>query len=198
MLSAAPSVSVCSAECWNAYDTWQTHTVPSMPRIQAHPPPQIEEPPPKRRKYSRAVYTKLFSEEYSESDLHFALQEVDSGECLLWGAETLKVFQRDPPPKKDNKVATVSGDQTFDFECGYCKRVKPSNSEGSDGRVRIRCECGGKHKDNIPRMHAQWVKIGTVESNKPESKDAQIQALHAKVEALEAENQELRERIQSS
>eukprot|EP00658_Telonema_sp_P-2_P032223 TRINITY_DN23912_c0_g1_i2.p1 TRINITY_DN23912_c0_g1~~TRINITY_DN23912_c0_g1_i2.p1 ORF type:complete len:265 (-),score=35.21 TRINITY_DN23912_c0_g1_i2:381-1175(-) len=43
-----------------------------------------------------------------------------------------------------------------EYKCGYCGRVKTSTSTGMDGRVRIRCECGGKHQDKKPRMHAMW------------------------------------------
>lgn len=42
------------------------------------------------------------------------------------------------------------------YQCGYCRAVKSSSSAGADGRVRIRCECGGKHKDGKARMHANW------------------------------------------
>jgi len=42
------------------------------------------------------------------------------------------------------------------YVCNYCKRHKPSASKGQDGRVRIRCECGGRHRDGTSRMHAQW------------------------------------------
>jgi len=42
------------------------------------------------------------------------------------------------------------------YECGYCGEQKPSLSTGADGRVRIRCACGGKHKDLKARMHANW------------------------------------------
>lgn len=45
------------------------------------------------------------------------------------------------------------------FICGYCKRVKSSTSSCSDGRVRIRCECGGQHSDGKPRMHATWTPV---------------------------------------
>eukprot|EP00658_Telonema_sp_P-2_P011797 TRINITY_DN1451_c0_g2_i1.p1 TRINITY_DN1451_c0_g2~~TRINITY_DN1451_c0_g2_i1.p1 ORF type:complete len:213 (-),score=31.11 TRINITY_DN1451_c0_g2_i1:504-1142(-) len=45
------------------------------------------------------------------------------------------------------------------YQCGYCGAIKPSNSVGSDGRVRIRCKCGGKHRDGKPRMHAMWSTI---------------------------------------
>jgi len=42
------------------------------------------------------------------------------------------------------------------YMCGYCGVRKPSTSAGGDGRVRIRCECGGKHQDRKSRMHANW------------------------------------------
>jgi len=42
------------------------------------------------------------------------------------------------------------------YQCGYCGKVKSSSSVGNDGRVRIRCECGGKYGDNKCRMHAKW------------------------------------------
>ena len=43
-----------------------------------------------------------------------------------------------------------------DYMCGYCNRIKTSNSRNSDHRVRIRCECGGQYQDNRLRMHATW------------------------------------------
>merc|ERR1711865_544387 len=52
------------------------------------------------------------------------------------------------------------------FTCGYCKRVKTSSS-CSDGRVRIRCECGGQHLDNKPRMHATWTPVDNSVSSSP-------------------------------
>jgi hypothetical protein len=43
------------------------------------------------------------------------------------------------------------------FSCRYCERKKWSNScNAQDGRVRIRCECGGKNNDGTPRQHAMW------------------------------------------
>jgi len=53
------------------------------------------------------------------------------------------------------------------FTCGYCKRVKTSSSSCSDGRVRIRCECGGSHLDNKPRMHATWTPVENSVSSSP-------------------------------
>lgn len=43
-----------------------------------------------------------------------------------------------------------------EYTCVYCGVRKTSTSAGVDGRVRIRCECGGKRRDNKPRMHAMW------------------------------------------
>ena len=191
------SVVAISVESWDAYDPWGTDQVSAMPSIPAHPNrPQSKNPPKNRRKCSSTVCTEILSGEYLDSDMRLVLQQIDSGHCFSSDEETLEPFPRGPPP--NDEVAAVSGEGTFEFQCGYCQRVKTSNSEGSDGRTRIRCECGGKRKDGKPRMHANWVRIGTVERNKPDSKDAQIQALQARVEALEAENQALKERIQSS
>jgi len=44
----------------------------------------------------------------------------------------------------------------LEYECGYCAVRRVSTSIGGDGRVRIRCDCGGKHQDRKPRMHAKW------------------------------------------
>eukprot|EP00656_Telonema_subtile_P041657 TRINITY_DN468_c0_g1_i2.p2 TRINITY_DN468_c0_g1~~TRINITY_DN468_c0_g1_i2.p2 ORF type:complete len:216 (+),score=43.41 TRINITY_DN468_c0_g1_i2:105-752(+) len=42
------------------------------------------------------------------------------------------------------------------YMCGYCNTVRVSASIGNTGRIRIRCDCGGKHHDNVPRMHGRW------------------------------------------
>jgi hypothetical protein len=55
--------------------------------------------------------------------------------------------------KRQTKESAVG---RYMYVCNYCKRHKVSASKGQDGRVRIRCECGGKHRDGTPRMHAQW------------------------------------------
>jgi len=57
------------------------------------------------------------------------------------------------------KASTATGSlgqEYMEYECGYCLTRKVSTSSGSDGRVRIRCECGGKYRDNVARMHAKW------------------------------------------
>ena len=45
------------------------------------------------------------------------------------------------------------------YNCGYCGRLKTSASLCADGRVRIRCACGGQRQDGVPRMHANWKPI---------------------------------------
>merc|ERR1711934_351127 len=45
------------------------------------------------------------------------------------------------------------------YRCGYCGTIKKSSSQCADGRVRIRCECGGQHQDNHLRMHATWIPV---------------------------------------
>merc|ERR1712086_438071 len=55
--------------------------------------------------------------------------------------------------KRQTKESAVG---RYMYVCSYCKRHKLSASKGQDGRVRIRCECGGRHRDGTPRMHAQW------------------------------------------
>merc|ERR1712166_92646 len=54
-----------------------------------------------------------------------------------------------------------------DYICGYCRRRKTSASACADGRVRIRCECGGQHADNKPRMHATWSPVTPNTAPKP-------------------------------
>jgi len=45
------------------------------------------------------------------------------------------------------------------YSCAYCGTKKTSTSAASDGRVRIRCKCGGKYNDNKPRLHANWKRV---------------------------------------
>merc|ERR1712070_639314 len=72
---------------------------------------------------------------------------------VVWNEEPKSVtgIKRDAPAHGD--VVCL---QYLEYECGYCKVRKVSTSTGGDGRVRIRCECGGKHQDGQPRMHAKW------------------------------------------
>lgn len=55
--------------------------------------------------------------------------------------------------KRKTKESAVG---RYMYVCNYCKRHKVSASKGQAGRVRIRCECGGRHRDGTPRMHVQW------------------------------------------
>ena len=57
--------------------------------------------------------------------------------------------------------------QYLEYQCGYCKANKVSTSTGGDGRVRIRCDCGGKHQDGKPRMHAKWKLCRSVSPEAP-------------------------------
>ena len=41
------------------------------------------------------------------------------------------------------------------YACYYCGTKKWSSSMGSDGKVRIRCSCGGSKQDDKPRMHVR-------------------------------------------
>jgi len=50
------------------------------------------------------------------------------------------------------------------YSCAYCGKKKTSTSTGSDGRVRIRCKCGGKHADKKARMHANWKRVVEVKA----------------------------------
>tara|TARA_B100000513_G_C11898946_1_gene184805 strand:- start:835 stop:1371 length:537 start_codon:yes stop_codon:yes gene_type:complete len=42
------------------------------------------------------------------------------------------------------------------YACKYCGLRKEAAIASADGRVRIRCPCGGKHADGKTRMHANW------------------------------------------
>jgi len=69
---------------------------------------------------------------------------------LSWGSiESAQTIPTQTPTKR------VKG-AGHKYICGYCSKVKVSASACSDGRVRIRCECGGQYQDNKPRMHATW------------------------------------------
>ena len=70
---------------------------------------------------------------------------------------------RRAPPRDPNRVRSLMRrlrQSQPSYICGYCGTVKTSQAAGSDGKgVRIRCGCGGKHRDNQPRMHANWKRI---------------------------------------
>merc|ERR1712070_66476 len=72
-------------------------------------------------------------------------------QLVAWTDDANKGLKREQPAHGD--VVCL---QYLEYQCGYCKVNKVSTSTGGDGRVRIRCECGGKHQDGVPRMHAKW------------------------------------------
>ena len=57
---------------------------------------------------------------------------------------------------RSGQIPQIYEQKIYNYRCGYCGRVKSSSSLASDGRVRIRCECGAGRYDKKPRMHAKW------------------------------------------
>lgn len=86
---------------------------------------------------------------------------IPNRELAVWNDEPKTGIKRDAPVHGD--VVCL---QYLEYECGYCKVRKVSTSTGGDGRVRIRCECGGKHQDGQPRMHAKWKLKGETQTGK--------------------------------
>merc|ERR1712166_1194959 len=76
--------------------------------------------------------------------------------------------------------------------CRYCGARRSSASACADGRVRIRCSCGGQHGDGQKRMHAYWERVsgeGTSEGESDQAgKDVQKDE---KVEKDQTQTQEL-------
>eukprot|EP00658_Telonema_sp_P-2_P026645 TRINITY_DN20779_c0_g1_i4.p2 TRINITY_DN20779_c0_g1~~TRINITY_DN20779_c0_g1_i4.p2 ORF type:complete len:108 (+),score=24.94 TRINITY_DN20779_c0_g1_i4:77-400(+) len=66
------------------------------------------------------------------------------------------VYKRQPQGAVKKEHGQMVCLQYIEYVCGYCGTRKVSTSIGRDGRVRIRCDCGGKHSDGVPRMHAKW------------------------------------------
>jgi len=85
------------------------------------------------------------------SSLPLVEHDVSGQQLAAWTDEAAKGLKREQPAHGD--VVCL---QYLEYQCGYCKVNKVSTSTGGDGRVRIRCECGGKHQDGQPRMHAKW------------------------------------------
>ena len=56
------------------------------------------------------------------------------------------------------------------YICGHCDQRKTSTARCADGHVRIRCKCGGQHKDGKLRMHATWTlsEDNNLQSSEPE------------------------------
>ena len=80
------------------------------------------------------------------------------------------------------------------YKCGYCSEVRISSSNCTDGRVRIRCSCGGKHQDQKPRMHAKWFLVedisDAVSTASSEGKpDSQLEDVQRPDEQMTEENE---------
>merc|ERR1719272_384836 len=56
--------------------------------------------------------------------------------------------RHDYRPSKAHKALGIPQD----YICGYCGIHRTSASACSDGRVRIRCDCGGVRQEKIPRL----------------------------------------------
>lgn len=88
-------------------------------------------------------------------------QQVQTGPLVAAGTQKLNPpssLLRKPPPdfpacSAPAKSSSEVPSSTM-YACSYCGRLKASTSTGQDGRIRIRCECGGKHGDGSERMHA--------------------------------------------
>ena len=48
-----------------------------------------------------------------------------------------------------------------DYICGYCDRGKTSMVRCVQGRVRLRCKCGGQQNDGKLRLHSNWSIAGS-------------------------------------
>jgi len=104
----------------------------------------------------------------SESTIHFSPR--DQAKQPRLEAAPLECQHQKPQPTRTG-AAGPQGDEggvsapssprvgCTEYECGYCGERKVSTSTGGDGRVRIRCECGGKHGDQKARMHAKWTLV---------------------------------------
>lgn len=60
---------------------------------------------------------------------------------------------------EDSKSLPKGNGQLCQYKCSYCGKIKTSSSMGNDGKVRIRCGCGGQHQDRVSRMHAAWRRL---------------------------------------
>merc|ERR1712166_560940 len=54
-----------------------------------------------------------------------------------------------------------TGSLRQEYICGYCDRRKPSIVRCVDGRVRLRCKCGGPQADGKLRLHSAWSMEGS-------------------------------------
>ena len=81
--------------------------------------------------------------------------------CRVQVNATQTILKPTPQVKNAHKsgdACTSNLAKMIRYSCSYCGSVKASSSTGHDGRIRIRCECGGKYggkyADVAPRMHA--------------------------------------------
>merc|ERR1711988_1927013 len=88
--------------------------------------------------------------------------ECSAAEC---SAESAALVSWHPTGQPSKRPRPQRAEQ--DYVCGYCGKVKTSASACSDGRVRIRCECGGQRRDGKPRMHATWSAVGSPAGKAP-------------------------------
>lgn len=105
-----------------------------------------------------------------------SVQAAGAGDCSAF-KRIRRVDNSSPVPDDSGEKCAEGGDHSYmrtkahnargteqNYRCGYCGARRTSASSCTDGRVRIRCPCGGLHKDNRPRMHAKWIKLSEDES----------------------------------
>ena len=59
------------------------------------------------------------------------------------------------PAKPWLQISAAGRPNRIRFKCGHCGQIKMTTSGSTNGRTRIRCECGGHLRDGIPRMHSK-------------------------------------------
>ena len=120
----------------------------------------------KRKREDSADNSSAVSVEELEKRAHEAMKALRERKL----EEGKKLVEKDLPPKSLFSSEPVKAGQdglTYcNFQCSYCHGIKLSMSSGADGRVRIRCKCGGKHRDGRPRMHAKWERIKDTDVDK--------------------------------
>ena len=137
-----------------------------VPSIQRRERPTTEsEPHSKRHKQGTHVETstnwnntppKPDAQPAATKGVDIDLPKRESKVTALRGPEGR--VRHDYKPSKAHKALGV----IQDYICGYCGIHRTSASACSDGRVRIRCECGGLRQDNVPRIHAHWKPLSGV------------------------------------
>merc|ERR1711998_653218 len=68
--------------------------------------------------------------------------------------------EKSQPIHVDPRTAP-GADMYMQFLCSYCGELRISTLAACvrGDRIRIRCECGGKHRDHKLRMHACWAQV---------------------------------------